>query len=105
MLPKVEINEEPEILDIPARPRSRAKKVPDPEPIHEPVIEEEFKLVKPKRIRKKPEPGSMPSKDVTFNSTRGPINFQAYRPSEPPTRSPYEHLHGSNRFAHIMSAW
>ena len=101
---KVEINEEPEILAIPARPRSRAKKMPDPEPPPEPPpVEEAYKLVKPKRVRKKPEPGSVPSKDVAFTSSRGPINFQAYRSHEAP--SPYEHLHGSNRCARIMSAW
>jgi len=101
--PKVEINEEPEIQAIPARPRSRARKVLEPEPYEPPEpapVEEEFKIVKTRKPRKKPEPGTMPSKDVAFTSSRGPINFQAYLPN-----GPYEHLHGSNRFSHIMSAW
>ena len=111
--PKVEIIDEPEIKEIPPRPRSRSKKAPDPEsePVQEPVQEP----VK-KRVRKKPEPGTVAPKDVNSTSRRGPIKFTAHRSLEPtqpayqpsyerPYSSPYEHLHGSNRFSHIMSSW
>ena len=104
--PKVEINDVPEVQEIEARPSSAPKrtrkKLPEPEPVIESV-----QPVKIKKPRKKPEPGSVPPKEVTFNSARGPINFTAHRSTgEPPyNRSPYEHLHGSNRFSHIMSGW
>ena len=125
----VAVDPEPEIQPIPARPRSRAKRA-DPEPEEppeppkpkrsrsrapDPPPEPEWTEVKPKRARKKPEPGTVPPKDISFNSARGPVNFTAHRagaPLEDPTTTrpyyaPYEHLHGPpvNRFSHIMSTW
>ena len=101
--PKVMINEEPAVQEIEARPEAKRsrRKTPEPEPIIEPVIEPAAPRIK--KPRKKPEPGSVPPRDVAFNSARGPINFTAY--AQPPYRSPYEHLHGPSRFSHIMSAW
>ena len=98
---KVTVDPEPEIQPIPPRPRSRAKKE---EPVESEVAEPA--PVK-KRVRKKPEPGSVPPKQVNFTSARGAVNFTAHKTSEPlpPVRMSYEHLHGPNRFSHIMSAW
>ena len=95
---KVEISDEPEVKAIEPRPRSRSKKAQDPEPIEqsEPVQEP----VKIKKPRKKPEPGSRPPKEVSFNSARGPINFTAHR-----VHQPYAHLHGVNRFSNMMANW
>ena len=100
---KVTVDPEPEIQPIPPRPRSRAKKE---EPVESEVAPEEPAPVK-KRVRKKPEPGSVPPKQVNFTSARGAVNFTAHKASEPlpPVRMSYEHLHGPNRFSHIMSAW
>ena len=95
---KVTVDPEPEIQPIPPRPRSRAKKeMPGP------VAEQEAPK---KRVRKKPEPGSVPPKQVNFTSARGAVNFTAHKSEPlPPVRMSYEHLHGPNRFSHIMSAW
>ena len=109
--PRVKINEEPAVQEIEARPEAKRSRRKTPEPIIEPVIEPVIEPPK-RKPRKKPEPGSVPPRDVAFKSARGPINFTAY--AQPPYRShepsplsrgPYEHLHGSNRFSHIMSAW
>ena len=98
---RTRINPDPEIQPIPPRPkRARSKAPPPPEPE---IEEETFEPVKKKRApRKKPEPGSVPPKDVSFNSARGPINFTAYQKQQP---LPYEHLHGASRFSHLMSTW
>ena len=97
---KVEISDEPEIKAIPPRPRSRSRPPPKPEPTESPTESPVEVPVKKPRIRKKPEPGSRPPKEVSFTSAKGPINFTAHRVAEP-----YGHLHGANRFSAMMAGW
>ena len=94
--PKQVLETQPEPPEI--KPKRQSKKAA-PEPVHEAVIEPPSEPVKIKRVRKKPEPGSVPPKDITFTSAKGPINFTAYR-------QPYGHLHGTvNKYDHMMAKW
>ena len=111
---------EPEPLDAEPKPkRSRSRVAIDPEPQIEAIPprskKEEVVLEEPKtpqkRTRKKPEPGSVPPKEISFTTARGTRSFTAHKQppqpqSQPPSQyTPYGHLHGNNRYSQIMSAW
>ena len=106
---RVSIDTEPEVVPNPSLPRSRQKSAMGAATAKEPVIEvieviePPYQPVKTRKHRKKAEPG--PPKGVAFNSARGQVSFTAHKASDPPPNRPYENLHGSNRFSHIMSAW
>ena len=95
----VPVDDEEPWVPVPKRTRKKKEPVQEsaPEPIPEPV-QPPPEPPKPKRVKKKPDPATAVSSDVSFQSKRGAVSFSAMRaPPKPKVESsnprPYAPMH------------